>query len=67
MANEEIQNGHRADECPDRVNITSFMDSETQYMHGDCLDFAAQLDRELMLPCPGGCGFSSYGCQCFTD
>lgn len=34
--NAVMANGHRADECPARVEVTGIADREPQYVHGNC-------------------------------
>lgn len=36
-ANQHVANGHRAENCPVRIDVTSMMDSSPRYAHGDCM------------------------------
>jgi hypothetical protein len=46
FANDLELNGHRAQDCPARINVQAIDDPDPIYVHGDCLHLKGGLEHD---------------------
>lgn len=46
FANDLILNDHRAQDCPERINIQGVEDASPVYVHGDCLHLKGGIEHD---------------------